>query len=183
MLGFRGTPFSLNAPGHSHKRSLGHSHSRAAPGVGWQAAAPRPPRRSLILRLMIYVCIIFLAMMFFLHVFGPSSSPRYRGDNGSRLNEPPSSQPFPASPLQLLEHSVNGQSCVLYQILIYLQNPAALPNTFLFTHTHTLSLSLTAHMFSRFSGPSRHQTGCCDGLSMCLQMRVLTMANDCHSSQ
>lgn len=85
----------LNAPGHTQKRPHALSLPRSAPGASWQSAAPRPPRRGLILRLMLYICLIFIAMMFFLHIFGPSQRGTYLADNGPRRSEPLSSDPLP----------------------------------------------------------------------------------------
>ncbi|KAH8172906.1 glycosyltransferase 2 [Sarocladium implicatum] len=87
----------LNTPGHSHKRPHALSLSHSAPGGSWQSAAPRPPRRGLILRLLIYMCLMLLAMMVLLHVFGPAQPGTYLEDNGPRRSEPLSTDPLPPS--------------------------------------------------------------------------------------
>lgn len=49
------------------------------------------------MRLLIYVCLMFLVMVFVLHMFGPPSRGRYMGDNGSSLHDPQLVHPPPQS--------------------------------------------------------------------------------------
>ncbi|KAK0390955.1 hypothetical protein NLU13_0458 [Sarocladium strictum] len=86
----------LNAHGHGHKRPHAMSLPRVAQPGSWQAAAPRAPRRSLILRLLVYVCIMFLIMVFLIRAFGASSNARYLGDSRSH-ERPPVHPPLPPS--------------------------------------------------------------------------------------